>query len=40
MPLLFWYPIIIWSGLFGVALETLPARKRAVECGDTDRAAL
>jgi hypothetical protein len=21
MPLLFWYPIIIWSGLYGLALE-------------------
>jgi hypothetical protein len=27
MPLLFWYPIIIWSGLYGLAFETLPARK-------------
>jgi hypothetical protein len=27
MPLLFWYPIIIWSGLCGVAFETVPARK-------------
>jgi hypothetical protein len=35
MPLLFWYPIIVWSSMVGLALESAQPRRENVPRAST-----